>query len=185
MNIAFCIGNGPSIKKIQFSELKEVGPTYGCNQLIEKVDLDNTIIVDRNLLIDLISRGFNKKSNIYTRKRWQSLIEADNVYFLSEPIKNPSEKFDKEIHWGSGTHALNLAASKNPDIILMLGYDLYNSKLDPACWIYQINKCFEKYPEVQFVQIQDKKWKSPKLWTAENYQQDDFKGLVQLIKDIS
>ena len=64
MNFAFCIGNGSSKNKFDLNSLKDVGPTYGCNALIETFDLDNTIIVDKDLLIDIISRGFNKKTNI-------------------------------------------------------------------------------------------------------------------------
>lgn len=183
MNFAFCIGNGPSKNKFSLNTLKDVGPTYGCNTLIETFDLDNTIIVDRDLLIDVISRGFNKKTNIYTRKRYNKLIEAENVYFLNDPIKNPQELWDKEIHWGSGVHAINLAASKGADIVIMIGYDLYNADLDPRCWIYQIKKCFELYPDIQFVQIQSNKWTCPKDWDNDNFLRDDFKGLTQLLKD--
>lgn len=190
MNFAFCIGNGISRLKFDLTQLKEFGPTYGCNQLIETFDLDNTIVVDKTLLIDLVSRGHNKETNLYTRKRWKNLISADNLHFLDDPIQTPQEKWDNEIHWGSGTHAINLAAKNNADIVVMLGYDLhkkgvYNAQtVDPTCWIYQISKCFEMYPSTQFVQIQDKKWKCPKEWTSENFLRDDFKKIVQLLNDI-
>ena len=185
MNIAFCIGNGSSKKKVDLNTLKDVGPIYGCNSLIETFEVDNTIAVDKDLLIDLISKGYNRKTNIYTRKGYKKIIEADNVYFLDDPVSDPVELWDKEIHWGSGTHAINLAAKQGADIVIMIGYDLYNAKLDPSCWIYQIKKCFELHPEIQFVQIQNKKWKSPKEWTAENFLMDDFKGLIKLLKDLT
>lgn len=183
MNIAFCVGNGSSRKKVDLSELKAIGPVYGCNNLIEEFALDNTIIVDRKPLIDLISRGFNKQTNVYTRKRWQPLIQADNMHFLSDPISKPVELWDREIHWGSGTHSLNLAAKNGSDVIVMIGYDLYD--IDPACWIYQISKCFEMYPDTQFVQIQNKKWETPTSWTASNFQRDDFIGLTKLLKQLT
>jgi hypothetical protein len=74
MNIAFCIGNGLSRKNVDLNVLKDVGPCYGCNKLILEFNLDNTIIVDKTLLIDIVSQGYNKRTNIYTRKRWQKLI---------------------------------------------------------------------------------------------------------------
>jgi hypothetical protein len=183
MKIAFCIGNGPSKNKFDLNKLKDVGPTYGCNSLIEKFDLDNTVVVDKNVVIDLIARGYNQKTNIYTRKKWHTLVQADNLHYLSPPIKDPVEIWDQDIHWGSGTHALNLASTFGTNVVIMLGYDLYNADVDPSCWIYQINKCFELHPNTQFVQIQDSKWDCPKSWISENFLMDDYNGLDQLLKD--
>jgi hypothetical protein len=183
MNLAFCVGNGLSKNKLDLNVLKDAGPLYGCNTQIESFDLDNTIIVDKDLLIDLISRGYNKKTNIYTRKKYKKIIEAENVYFLDDPIINPIERWDREIHWGSGTHAINLAAKRGADIVIMVGYDLYNEDLDPSCWIYQINKCFELHPNTQFVQIQNKNWNCPKEWIADNFLMDNFKNLLKMIKE--
>ena len=190
MNIAFCIGNGLSRKNINVSELKEIGPVYGCNKLIVDVEIDNTIIVDKDLLLELISQGYNKKTNIYTRKRWQKLITAENLFFLSDPITDIKNRWDNEIHWGSGTHALNLAASTGVELIIMLGYDLYkgnvysNNNVDPSCWIYQINQCFLKYPNVQFVQIQDDNWKIPKEWQTDNFTLDSYSSLKNILKEL-
>lgn len=184
MNIAFCVGNGPSIVNVDLASLKNIGPVYGCNHLIEKFALDNTIAVDHKVLVDLIANGHNQRSNIYTRSRWQKLIEGDNVHFLSNPIADPQTKWDREIHWGSGTHAINLAASHNPDIVVMIGYDLYNTNFDPGCWIYQINKCFELYPHIQFVQIQPAGWEVPVQWNADNFSVDNFESLAIMLKDL-
>lgn len=188
MNISFCIGNGPSRLNFDLNLLKDIGPTYGCNKLIETFELDNTIIVDRMLLIDLISKGYNKKTNIYTRQRWKTLIQAENLCFLDNPIRNTHAKYEKEMSWGSGTHAINLAASRGADVIIMLGYDLYegnvysNLTVDPSCWIYQIKKCFDLYPDIQFVQIQNADWKKPDSWNNENYSQDNFAQLMPILE---
>jgi len=184
MNIVFCIGNGPSIKDIDLTILKPIGPTYGCNNLIETFDVDNTVIVDKHLLIDLISKGYNKKTNIYTRDRWKNLIDVENIKFLSDPILDPKVKWDNENHWGSGTHALNLAASHKAEIIIMLGYDLYNKDLDPSCWIYQIEQCFKKYPNIQFVQVQKNDWQCPQSWNADNFLMDDIGGLEKMLGEL-
>jgi hypothetical protein len=192
MNIAFCIGNGLSRKNVNLESLKDIGPCYGCNKLILEFDLDNTIIVDKTLLIDIISQGYNKKTNIYTRKRWQKLVEAENLKFLSEPIKDINHRWDNEIHWGSGTHALNLAASNNSDLVIMIGYDLtpgnmynINANVDPSCWIYQVNQCFLKFPNTQFVQIQNENWTAPDEWQTDNFSIDTLDSLTQMLKDLS
>lgn len=183
MNISFCIGNGVSKARFDLSKLKNVGPTFGCNRLIETFDVDNTIAVDREVLIDLISQGYDRKTNIYTRKKYSTLIEAENLRYLEDPIKDPINRWDMESQWGSGVHAINLAASLGADILILLGYDLYDKDRNPDCWIYQISRCFGLYPDTQFVQIQNKKWKRPESWTAENCLMDDYKGLAQLLKD--
>lgn len=184
MNIAFCIGNGISREKFDLNKLKDIGPIYGCNRLIETFDIDNTIVVDNSTLIDLVAKGYNRKTNIYTRKRWHRLVEADNVHYLEDPIKEPIHRWDMESQWGSGTHALNLAANNGSEIIVMLGYDLYNAGFSPNCWIYQIDKCLELHPDTQFVQIQEDGWECPDTWTHSNFLMDNFKGLKQLLKDI-
>lgn len=189
MNIAFCIGNGPSREQFDLTLLSDVGPTYGCNQLIEDFPLDNTIVVDRPLLIDFIAKGINQRTNIYTRRRWHTYVQADNLHFLNDPVSKPHNEFEKELNWGSGTHSLNLAAGTGADIVVMLGYDLWsgniytNTNVDPSFWIHQIKKCFELHPFVQFVQIQKDGWECPNDWTADNFLMDNFDGLKLLLEE--
>lgn len=184
MKISFCIGNGPSKNKFDLSKLKNAGPVYGCNNLIEKFNIDNTIAVDKDIVIDLISRGYNSKTNIYTRKKWHNLIQADNLHYLNPPIDNPVTRWDNDMQWGSGTHSINLAAKHGANIVVIIGYDLYNTGLNPNCWIYQINKCFELHSNTQFVQIQDDNWVCPTEWKAENFLLDNFHGLTTLLSEI-
>lgn len=191
MNIAFCVGNGASRKSFDLEQLKDLGPVYGCNQLVETFALDNTIVVDKMLLIDLLSKGYDNKTNLYTRQRWKNLVGSDKLNFLKDPVLEPKIKWDNELQWGSGTHAINLAASNNAQLIVMIGYDLYlqnlysNQTVDPACWIYQIKKCFEMYPNVQFVQIQNSDWVCPQEWDNDNFTIDTFANLLELIKELS
>ena len=182
MNIAFCIGNGVSREKLNLELLTGKGVTYGCNHLIETFPLDNTIVVDRMPLVTMLSKGLHTKTKLYTRRKWRSAIDVP-INYLNPPMNNIRHRWDIEIHWGSGTHALNLAAEDGADIVVMIGYDLYGN-VDPACWIYQIEKLFEKYPDTQFVQIQPKGWKTPATWTAENFSVDDFVALKKLLQDL-
>ena len=184
MNIAFCIGNGSSKDNFDLNILKDLGPIYGCNTLIENVDLDNTIVVDKNVLIDLIAKGYNRKTNIYTRQTWHKLVQADNLFYLSNPVEEPIHRWDQESQWGSGVHALNLAATHGAEIVVMLGYDLYNADLRPNCLIYQINKCFEIHSNTQFVQIQNDDWVCPNEWISTNFLRDNFDGLTNLLLEI-
>jgi hypothetical protein len=180
MKIAFCIGNGSSKDNFNLKLLSDHGVTYGCNHLIQTFQLDNTIIVDRMPLVTMLAQNYHNRTNLYTRRKWKNATDI-KLNYLNPPMNTVSHRWDNEIHWGSGTHALNLAAEQGADLIVMLGYDLYG-KIDPACWIYQIERLFEKYPDVQFVQIQPKGWKVPETWTAENFAVDDFAALNEMLK---
>lgn len=182
MNVAFCIGNGPSREKFNLELLTNKGITYGCNYLIETYPLNNTIVVDRQALISMLSQNVQSRTKLYTRRKWQNGIDAD-VNYLNPPMSVIKNRWDNEIHWGSGAHALNLAAEQGAELIVMLGYDLYGSKVDPACWIYQISRIFDKFPNTQFVQIQPKKWVVPFLWNNANFGVDNFTTLKNMLKD--
>jgi len=188
MNIAFCIGNGPSRESFDLGSLEGKGTTYGCNYLLETFPLDHTIVVDRMLLINMLSQGYHNRTMMHTRKKWRSAIDVE-LNYLEDPIRNVKQRWDNEIHWGSGTHALNLAAGHGADLVIMLGYDLYsgniysNRDVDPSCWIYQIARVFEKHPDTQFVQIQPRGWKVPNSWTADNFSIDDMTALKNMFSD--
>lgn len=196
MKAAVCIGNGYSRKGFDLSKIKNVGPNYGCNRLVEDYSLDNTIVVDRTLLLELLAKGYHNKTNLYTRDKWVKTIES-NVRSLAIPDCPKSHRWDNEQHWGSGIHALNLAASQKPDIVIMLGYDIWPNRdgknniysdkiIDPGCWIYQISRILEIYPDINFVQIQPKAWVCPDLLLQrENLMIDDYEKLEELIPTLS
>lgn len=183
--------------------LRNKGVTYGCNLLIENFQLDNTIACDRSMLIHLIASGYDNVTNLWTRARWRNNVGDGTFKNLPNPIENPIERWDREMQWGSGTHALNLAAEQGADVVAMIGFDLwmrddgqnniyqdqhplYEKKvIGPECWIYQIGRLFEKFPDTNFVQIQPTGWKDPEQWAAyNNYSRDTFAGLKSLLEDI-
>ena len=195
MKFAFCFGNGRSRIGIDPAKYADYGPTYGTNYMIKDFSLDNTIVADKQLIIELLSNGYQNKTNLYTRKRWKDTIKEERLQELPNPIGKPEHRWDNEIHWGSGCHAVNLAASHKANVIVMLGYDLwslngkenniYSDKkpVDPSAWIHQLNLCFAKYPNVQFVQIQPDKWRTPEEWTIHsNYHTDSITNLDTIIK---
>lgn len=202
IKIAFVIGNGHSRSVFDVNKLNDHGVTYGCNLLLEDMQLHNTIICDRALLIDMISKGMDLVTNLWTRARWKSSISGGAINELPVPVEQPKTRFDKEIHWGSGTHALHLAANQGADLIAMIGFDIWpradgknniyedrsdfyeqGKIVDPSHWIHQIDYCFKKFPHTNFVQIQPRSWKDPDSWsTNDNYSRDDYAGLNDLIR---
>lgn len=190
VKIAFVIGNGLSRSVFDLSKLSEHGVTYGCNLQIEDHQLDNTIAADLKVLVHLVSQGYDKRTNLWTRKRWVT----GNAKALPDPIASPKKRWDNEIHWGSGTHAANLAATQGAAVVVMLGFDLWSGNIyagrefyptkspGPACWIYQFSKLFEKFPDVSFVQIQPKSWENPIEWDHPNYSRDTYSGLRAWLK---
>lgn len=197
LKVSFVIGNGHSRTVFDLHDLMGKGITYGCNLLVEDFDLDHVVACDRAMAISLASQGYGSRTKLYTRQRWSKMIAADGLLFLSDPIEDPKVRYDKEMHWNSGPHAINLAAQHGADVIVLLGFDIwprtdgqnniyqdqpgYSSKpVDPAHWIYQIGKMFEKYPTISFVQIQPNSWQDPEPWKLfDNYSRDNYAGLRQ------
>jgi len=202
MKIAFVIGNGHSRSVFDIGLLKDKGVLYGCNLLIEENQLDNTIACDRHMVVHLISQGYDKVTNLWTRQCWIKLLEGA-INPLPDPVIEPKVRFDKEIHWNSGVHAVNLAAHQGSDVVVMIGFDLwpredglnnfyqsrsefYSAKpIDPSHWIHQLGRCYDRYPHVSFVQVQPSSWIDPEPWlTRENYTRDDYQGLREWLKEL-
>lgn len=202
MKIAFVIGNGHSRSVFDLDQLHGKGETYGCNLLAHDHDLDNIIACDRHMVVDLCSQGFATRSNLYTRQRWASMLAVQDIKSLPDPIAEPTVRFDREIHWNSGVHAINLAAEQGADVIVMIGFDLYPQKngqnniyqdspgysskpVDPSHWIHQITRLLAKFPAVSFVQIQPEEWKDPPEWkTFDNYSRDNYAGLKEWLRGL-
>lgn len=202
MRVSFVIGNGNSRSKFDLNLLHGKGMTYGCNLLAHDHDLDNIIACDRHMVVDLCSQGFAEKCNLYTRQRWASMLADENIKSLSDPVKDPKHRYDREIHWNSGVHAINLAAEQGADIVVLLGFDLYpnkeginniyhdqsgysNKPVDPSHWIYQISYLFKKFADTSFVQIQPESWVDPQEWkTFDNYSRDTYTGLKQWLREL-
>ena len=116
MKLAFVIGNEHSRSVFDLNLLKDKGILYGCNLLIEELQLDNTVACDRHMVVHLISQGFDEVTNLWTRDRWVKTVEG-NIKSLPDPILQPKVRYDQEIHWNSGVHAVNLAAHQGSDVV--------------------------------------------------------------------
>jgi len=202
MKIAFVIGNGHSRSGFDLDLLHGKGETYGCNLLAHDHDLDNIIACDRHMVVDLCSQGYAANSNLYTRQRWVKTLADENIKSLPDPIADPTVRYDREIHWNSGVHAINLAAVQGANVVVLIGFDLYprpdgnnniyqdqlgysSKPVDPSHWIHQIAQLLAKFPAVSFVQIQPENWQDPPQWkTFDNYSRDNYAGLGEWLKEL-
>lgn len=194
MKISFVIGNGVSRKKQPLERLKDSGVVYACNYAALELPCDHGVAVDRSMLFDMLSQH-TVKCTMWSRQKWCNVLSHSTpVYPLPEQLYAPQVRWDAERHWGSGTHAVWKAASSNADIVVMLGFDLWNKgtnnnvyvghehysskPVDPRCWIYQLQQTFARHPDTSFVSIQPARWKVPDEWkNCENFSKDTYKNL--------
>jgi len=132
---------------------------------------------------------YNYHKTIFTRQDWIDRFRyCENVDILPDLPYKGDKKADNPFDWGSGPHACNLAATMKPEEIHLYGFDLWGidekinniykdtrnydsserSPIDPRFWIYQLAKCFEYYPNVQWIQHQPSDWKIPESWNYSN-----------------
>lgn len=187
MNCVHVIGNGESRREIDFNKI--VGYKIGCNAAHRDLKLDCLVAVDRRMIQEALDNDFQKP--IYTRSDWiDTFARFPNVKVLPELPYKGDTKPDDPWHWGSGPHACNLAATLSPVEIHLWGFDLWGNDskvnniykstqnydpedknaVDPRYWIYQLARCFEHYPNIDWIQHQDPSWRNPESW--------DFKNLV-------
>lgn len=197
MNIGFVVGNGISRQSQPLTKLKDIGTVYSCNWASIDVESHHAVIPDRQTLFDILSQHNSHDAEIWTRSRWVDILKHEQTLKpLPDKLYNESHRWDREKHWGSGTHAAWMAA-ENHDVVVLLGFDLWNSgvnnnvyagrhgyshdPVDPGCWIYQLAKTFQLHPLVSFVQIQDTDWQIPQSWKVlDNFSTDTYKNLWQM-----
>ena len=195
MKRSFVVGNGTSRKNQPLEKLYSAGTVYACNYAMTEIPTHHGIAVDRSVLFDLLSEHNTKRFTLWSRKKWCSVLAHETpVYSLPEQLYLPVARWDLEQHWGSGTHAVWKAAHDGAEIVVLLGFDLWNrgtnnnlyaahkhystQPVDPSCWIYQLQQVFERYPNTMFVAIQPDGWTVPDSWqTIENFSVDNYANL--------
>jgi hypothetical protein len=194
MDISFVIGNGVSRKKQPLEKLTEHGKVYACNYAAVDFPCDHGIATDRAMIFDLLSQ-YKLDCTLWSRKKWCDILtHRKTVFGLPDTLYTPTQGWDLERHWQSGTHAAWKAAEDGADIVVLLGFDLWNKGTnntvyanrkhynkdprDPSCWIYQLQQVIERHPDTSFVTIQGAKWKVPEDWQhLENFSKDTYKNL--------
>jgi len=195
------IGNGQSRLEFDLYELQWLGKTIGTNAVHRDFHPDYLVCADRRMVQEAVNANY--ENPVYTRPDWYRQFSYwSNVVRHPELPYSGSKRPDDPFQWGSGGHALNLACTMNPDVIFMLGFDLWSTTktvnnvykntehysesnktpVDPSYWIYQTAKLFEHYPNIKFIQIQPVEWEPPKEWDEySNFYIDDYQSLKELI----
>lgn len=179
------IGNGESRLGIDFNSI--TGYKIGCNATYRDTLIDCLVAVDRRIVIEACKNNFHKI--IYTRPDWINQFKyCENIEVLPDLPYQGDKKADDPFNWGTGTHACNLAGTMKPKEIHLYGFDLWGNTnrinniykgtenydpqdhhaIDPRFWIYQLAKCFELYPNTQWIQHQLPGWKKPESWHYSN-----------------
>ena len=201
MTISVVLGNGISRKQLT-AKLLNGKNTYACNYAYKDFDPKNLIVCDRHLLITALSEGANKKAKVWTRHRWYNNINSqENLYFFPNLPFEIDHKYDRDMNWGSGTYAAYLACLDEPNVLVLVGFDLWanNNKVnniyagqngygpadaspvDPSAWIYQFKKLFAHFNHKQFVFLNTAGWQLPKEWNSyKNVFFDDIREFKKL-----
>lgn len=204
-NWALVVGNGESRRDVDLSQFKKNHIIVGCNALHRDIVVDHLICCDRRMVDESLENPSTKNTIIYTRHDWfrfyRKVKKNKNVMLLPELPYTGNEKVDHPDHWGSGPYALLVAALLGVKEIRLVGFDLYptvekvnnlykgtenyslaNSKpVDYSYWVYQINKIFYHFPNIQFVIYNKPDWEFPEYWTKNNVR---FENLDSITVDL-
>lgn len=176
------IGNGESRLDVDFNSMSDY--KIGCNAAYRDFNVDCVVAVDRRIILELLENNFKKL--IYTRSDW--IMPYPNIKILPDLPYEGNTKADNPWDWGTGPYACLVAATMNPTEVHLYGFDLWGkenkinnvykgtenydksdrSPIDPRFWIYQLAKCFELYPNIQWIQHQPSDWKKPESWNYSN-----------------
>jgi hypothetical protein len=202
-NTVLVVGNGQSRKDIDLLNLPL--PIIGCNAIHRDVIPECLICCDRRMAEEATLNPQMKDSKIYVRQLWyhyfRKIKKNKNINLLPNLPYHGTKKIDHPDHWGSGPYALLIAAESEYQKIFMLGFDLYpqnqkinniykgtahysdenSAPIDPAFWIYQIEKIFQIYKQKKFVIFNDDFWKLPNSWNRTNV---EFKNINRFDLDI-
>lgn len=194
MKLAFVIGNGKSRQGVELQQLKHRGTVYVCNQAVFDIPAHHVIAVDRSVAIHIASVGYALDTKLWTRHRWQQQLSHEReIYALPRELYKPISRWDRELNWGSGTHAVWQAATSH-DVVVLIGFDLWSdqnrnniyddnlSPVNPEHWIHQLSETFRRHVTVQFVQTQPNDWNFPVQWCShENLSRDTIDNVLALM----
>ncbi len=191
------IGNGESRKDLDLSPYLNSFITVGCNAIHRDYITNHLVCCDQKMAQESIKNTNTVNSKIYTRQRWlnTNLRYLGNLNPLPDLPFAGDSKPDDDFNWGSGPYAVLLGCHLSSEVIL-LGFDLYSendfvnnvykdtnnylksnqSSVDPAFWIYQIEKLFDHFKDHSFICLNKESWIPPTSWKKENvkFRNHDF-----------
>lgn len=185
MNI-WVIGNGESRKSFALNQLRD--HTIGCNAVHRDYTCTEFVAVDMRMVNEILTNDNNAGKIVYTRPDWVENYSDSRVRILPDLPFTGDLKADHPFHWNSGPYAVLLAALYNPNVVNLLGFDLWSNTsfvnniykgtqnysasntnpVSPDFWIYQLGKIFNYFPHIHFVQHQKPNWRIPDSWKAIN-----------------
>ncbi len=183
------IGNGESRKNLDLSPYISKVTTVGCNAIHRDFAVDHLVCCDQRMVEESTRNLNNHNTKIYTRQRWltSNFKNRSNLNPLPDLPYFGDTKPDDDFNWGSGPYAVLLGCNLSKEVIL-LGFDLYSgndfvnnvykgtdnylksnaSSVDPAFWIYQIEKIFDHFKDHNFICLNNESWIPPNTWKKEN-----------------
>lgn len=177
------IGNGESRNNVNLKSLS--GMTIGCNAIHRDHVCDKIVAVDRRMVMEIIENPSYKSIPVYTRPNWiDHFKKIPNITVVPELPYKGDQRWDDPWHWNSGPFAVLLACLENPKTINLLGFDLYGSDskvnnvykntknydnsdrhaVDYSHWLHQLEKLFNCFPNIEFIQWQQENWQMPEKW---------------------
>lgn len=188
MKRALVIGNGESRKEINLYNFRNTHILIGCNAVHRDFLVDILVCCDARMVQEVQQNPQCEFLKVYTRPTWRERFTQPNVHIFPNLPYQGEGKIDDTEHWGSGPHAVLLAAHLGYKDISLLGFDLYSKNnlinnvykntenysidskpaIDHSFWVYQIARVFEHYPSTQFTIINEEDWKMPSEWQRTN-----------------
>ncbi len=159
--------------------------TIGCNAIHRDHVCDKIVAVDRRMVMEIIENPSYKSIPVYTRPNWiDHFKKIPNITVVPELPYKGDQRWDDPWHWNSGPFAVLLACLENPKTINLLGFDLYSSDskvnnvykntknydnsdrhaVDYSHWLHQLEKLFNCFPNIEFIQWQQENWQIPEKW---------------------
>ena len=129
---AYCIGNGPSRKDFDLTQLKATGQTYGCNALYRDFMPDFIFSVDTRMTQVMVEDEVGLKTIHYAPSLEVNRKQSKGMLHLIP--NNP--------HWISGNAAFWTAGVHGHKNIYLLGYDFREYGKGKLNNIYQDTKCY-------------------------------------------
>lgn len=190
---ALVIGNGESRRSLNINDLRSDHTLIGCNAIHRDTLVDYLVCCDRRMVEECIENPMVRGTTVYVRDDWWryyfKIRKHKNTKTVPALPYQGEKKQDQPVHWGSGPYAVLLGATLGFKKIKLLGFDLYPinhnkvnnmykdtenyakkeaQAVDYSFWVYQIDKVFKYFPDIEFYIFNKNEWEMPNSWKNKN-----------------